>query len=181
MFVRTFVLNNGRTGKPARENIYDVMSWIHLPEPRIVIYVRKSSIWSRAAFIILQIHHVCDGDGKCSRLLEAQTQMIARQMGMPAQQPLCLPKEPGAEYPLSSSCAKCHGEATGAPGSKLSRCGTCKLTRFVTVVDSTFCLLSDAKSPDIAGKVQITFKDLYSNNSYAVLFAKRLIGRDTRG
>ena len=161
--------------------MYDVMSWIHLPEPRIVIYVRKSSIWSRAALIILQIHHVCDGDGKCSRLLEAQTQMIARQMGMPAQQPLCLPKEPGAEYPLSSSCAKCHGEAIGAPGSKLSRCGNCKLTRFVTVVDSTFCLLSDAKSPDIAGKVQITFKDLYSNNSYAVLFAKRLIGRDTRG
>jgi hypothetical protein len=28
-----------RAAKPARETSYDMKSWIHLPEPRIVVYV----------------------------------------------------------------------------------------------------------------------------------------------
>ncbi|KAF9466899.1 hypothetical protein BDZ94DRAFT_1250060 [Collybia nuda] len=58
--------------KPARETIYNVASWIHLPEPRIVLY----------------IHQICEaGISPCNFILEAQHRRITQEMGLPPQPP----------------------------------------------------------------------------------------------
>jgi hypothetical protein len=121
-------------GKPARETHMNVMSWIHLPQPRMNIYVHffVSFLHIINSHIInSQIHLICDaGGGECHKAIERQTAMMAVQAGQTPQSTPILPKGPG-EFPLAASCAKCCQESTGLPDSTISRCGGCKLIRLV--------------------------------------------------
>ncbi|KAF8972566.1 hypothetical protein BDZ97DRAFT_1781661 [Flammula alnicola] len=108
--------------KPARETKYDVASWIHLSEPRLVLY----------------IHHLCEaGNNKCHQIIVAQSRQMGALSGagIPPQMPLDKPA--GVEFPLAGSCCNCKKDITAK--SNLSRCGGCKLVRYC----STECQTSD--------------------------------------
>ncbi|KAF8169935.1 hypothetical protein BJ912DRAFT_158834 [Pholiota molesta] len=109
-------------GKPARETKYDVASWTHLQEPRIVIY----------------IHHVCDAGNKtCSTTIDRQSAQMAAMSGLRADFPEF--DSDGVEYPLAGSCLNCQKDTSAK--STLSRCGGCKLVRYC----GTECQSSDWK------------------------------------
>ncbi|RDB24676.1 hypothetical protein Hypma_008238 [Hypsizygus marmoreus] len=99
-------------GKPARETNFNMASWVHLAEPRMVVY----------------IHQICKASGNtCHRKLEMQQVATNSMVGLPPTPPMRLPKPAGSKFPLSSSCRGCMRDETGKKGHKMSRCGGCKL------------------------------------------------------
>ncbi|KAF9482381.1 hypothetical protein BDN70DRAFT_875128 [Pholiota conissans] len=100
-------------GKPARETQYDMASWTRLAQPRIVLY----------------IHHVCEaGANPCSTLLDRQSAQMAQMAGN-APDIKKRDKPADVQFPLSAGCLNCQDDKTAGP--KLSRCGGCKLVRYV--------------------------------------------------
>ncbi|KIM92367.1 hypothetical protein PILCRDRAFT_810421 [Piloderma croceum F 1598] len=106
-------------GKPARETQFDVMSWLHLLQPKLNIYV----------------HHICEaGGGPCHEQIKAQTMMMRIQSGAPGSPAPHLPMPSGVtSFPLAGSCANCQKDETAKADFSISRCGKCKLIRYCGV------------------------------------------------
>ncbi|KAJ6509325.1 hypothetical protein C8R47DRAFT_1098310 [Mycena vitilis] len=105
-------------GKPARDAQYDIMSWLHLPEPKLVIYV----------------HQLCETkDGPCDRSAKAESDLWRREAGHPPNPPNSTRNINPVDQPLSRGCVHCHRDPFEAPKVKLKRCGRCKLTRYCSV------------------------------------------------
>ncbi|KAJ7356419.1 hypothetical protein DFH08DRAFT_848993 [Mycena albidolilacea] len=106
-------------GKPARETWFHPRPSLRPPEP----------------LVVLHIHHLCEaGGGPCHMAVENRARELAIAAGGMLPPPsLHLPKPSGPAIPLASGCAKCQRDETGAPGSTISRCSRCKLTRYCSV------------------------------------------------
>ncbi|TEB18985.1 hypothetical protein FA13DRAFT_1647533, partial [Coprinellus micaceus] len=106
-------------GKQARESKYNVVYWTHLPQPRVVFY----------------IHNLCEaGMNYCHKVIKDQERVINAMHMMPSPPDPSWPntdhRTPESPYPAASSCAKSNDEKTAKKGFKMSRCSTCKLTRY---------------------------------------------------
>ncbi|KAJ7169677.1 hypothetical protein C8R46DRAFT_205326 [Mycena filopes] len=105
-------------GKPARDMQFDIMSWLHLAEPKLIVYV----------------HQLCENkDGPCDRAAKAESDVWRRDAGFPANSPNSSRSINPVEQPLSRSCVKCERDPLEAPEMKLKRCSRCKLTRYCSV------------------------------------------------
>jgi len=103
-------------GKPARETLFSVASWLHPPQPKLNIYD----------------HHLCEaGGGPCHRRIEAETAIMRMQGGIIRPPAPRLPMPTGvSSFPLAGSCANCQKDKTAQPDYKINRCGKCKLIRY---------------------------------------------------
>ncbi|KAF7367596.1 MYND-type domain-containing protein [Mycena sanguinolenta] len=106
-------------GQPARETWFDPRPSLRPSEP----------------VVVLHIHHLCEtGGGPCHTAVENRARELAIEVGDMVPPPsLHLPTPSGSVMPLASGCAKCQRDETGAPGSHISRCSRCKLTRYCSV------------------------------------------------
>ncbi|KAL0950648.1 hypothetical protein HGRIS_007436 [Hohenbuehelia grisea] len=102
-------------GEAARETHCQTMSWIHLPQPKLNVYINLICV---------------AGGGPCHQQVIGQCGAKAILSGFPPQNETPLPMPPGVEkIPLAGSCANCLEEKTAAAGSSMRRCSACKLTR----------------------------------------------------
>ena len=110
---RIWPLSEPLEGKPARETQFDVMSWLHLPQPKLNIYVSWHvefiHLYKLDATCTFQVHHICEaGGGPCHEQIKAQTMMMRIQSGAPGSRTPHLPMPPGVtSFPLAGSCANC--------------------------------------------------------------------------
>ncbi|CAA7267704.1 unnamed protein product [Cyclocybe aegerita] len=73
--------------RPSRETKVDMAAWVHLPEPRVVLY----------------IHHLCEaGFNPCHAMIVAQGQIMGKIVGpgLPPEPWLPKPEGPDHQYPL---------------------------------------------------------------------------------
>ncbi|KAJ7630734.1 hypothetical protein FB45DRAFT_544994 [Roridomyces roridus] len=101
-------------GKPARQNRFDILSYLHKPEPSLVIWV----------------HQLCQAEA-CDRGAKAESNEWRKMAGAPPNPPST--SRNTTIQPLSRSCAKCHQDPHEPPETKLKRCGKCKLIRYCSV------------------------------------------------
>ncbi|KAJ6519618.1 hypothetical protein C8R45DRAFT_952114 [Mycena sanguinolenta] len=105
-------------GKPARDMQLDVMSYLHLPEPMLKIYVTQ----------------LCENkDGPCDRAAKAESNVWREIAGHPPNPPNSTRNINPADQPLSRSCANCLRDPFEPPEMSLKRCSGCKLTRYCSV------------------------------------------------
>ncbi|KAJ6604447.1 hypothetical protein DFH09DRAFT_1122728 [Mycena vulgaris] len=105
-------------GNPARDIQIDIISWLHVPEPKMIIY----------------IHQLCENkDGPCDRAAKAESDIWRRQAGQPPNPPNSTRNINPVEQPLSRSCAQCHRDPNDPPELKLKRCSRCRLIRYCSV------------------------------------------------
>ncbi|KAJ7139920.1 hypothetical protein C8R44DRAFT_318147 [Mycena epipterygia] len=103
-------------GKPARAIQLDILSYLHLPKPELVIYV----------------HQLCENqDGPCDRAAKAESDIWRKEAGAPPNPPNSTRRINPVQQPMSRSCASCHPDPFESPEVKLRRCGRCKLIRYV--------------------------------------------------
>ncbi|KIY63298.1 hypothetical protein CYLTODRAFT_426209 [Cylindrobasidium torrendii FP15055 ss-10] len=98
----------------ARENVWQMISWLHLPQPKFTAYV----------------HNMCNAKiGDCAVCLEGLGEILAAQSGAPKSKPrpeMTVPD--GFLFPMSATCAVCHNEDI-ASRKNLMQCGKCKVIR----------------------------------------------------
>ncbi|KAF8213279.1 hypothetical protein K438DRAFT_1803711 [Mycena galopus ATCC 62051] len=105
-------------GKPARDMQFDILSYLHLPEPMLKVYVS----------------HLCENkDGPCDRAAKAESDVWRKIAGAPPNPPNSTRNIKFSEQPLSRGCANCHRDPFEAPQMNLKRCSRCKLIRYCSI------------------------------------------------
>ncbi|KIY63297.1 hypothetical protein CYLTODRAFT_360210 [Cylindrobasidium torrendii FP15055 ss-10] len=103
--------------KFARETVWQMASWLHLPQPMFTAYV----------------HNMCDAKvGDCADALEEVDNMMAAQQGAPksnVRRRMADRSADDPQYPMSATCAVCNNEDV-ASRKNLMQCGKCKVVRY---------------------------------------------------
>lgn len=113
------------------------MSWLHLTQPKMNVYVCLFSEALCPALQFVQVHLMCNTvRGPCARTLKQITAEMVRGGGAPP--PTLTPDDffsGDAHYPAAASCASCNKDAT--MHKDMFRCSKCKLTRYATPFKTT--------------------------------------------